>query len=66
MHRVLEMPKVRTNLTPATNLAFQAIQQLKENEQKSTPRQFRDKLTRASGSVNGVPTNSTMWNRWTV
>lgn len=37
---------------------------LQEQSKKMDPRQFRDALTRASGSTFGVHTNVKQWNRW--
>lgn len=59
-----QMPKKKRNLTPIEDLASQSRMRMVENEKNNTPRQFRDKLTRANGAVRGVQTNTTNWGRW--
>lgn len=37
---------------------------LQKQYKESNPRQFRDALTRASGSTYGLTTEVKQWNRW--
>lgn len=57
------MPK-KNNLKPQSTLQSQAVARFNENEAKANPRAFRDAITKVTGGIRGVPTNSTQWNRW--
>lgn len=52
------------NLVPNSTLESQAVARFELNRKRMDPRQFRDAVTKASGSVRGIPTDSTQWNRW--
>jgi hypothetical protein len=59
------MPK-KNNLQPKSTLQSQAVARYNENAKAygANPRAFRDALTKVTGGVRGVPTNTTQWNRW--
>ena len=46
--------------------ATQSLAQMRAQEKKMNPRQFRDAVTRADGAVVGVKTETLQWNRWSV
>lgn len=58
------MPKKRAPLQPVSTLESQAIERFRMNEASMDPRQFRDGLTKVTGGVRGIPTNSIQWDRW--
>jgi hypothetical protein len=56
--------KKRNNLMPNSTVESQAVARFEINRKQMDPRQFRDAVTKASGSVRGIPTNAEQWNRW--
>lgn len=54
------------SLKPQSTLQSQAVARFNENEAiyGRNPRTFRDAITKVTGGIRGVPTNSTQWNRW--
>ena len=58
------MPKKRAPMQPASNLESQARERFLMNEASMDPRQFRDALTKVTGGVRGIPTNTIQWDRW--
>lgn len=57
------MPK-KNNLIPKSSLQLQAVARFNENEAKANPREFRDAITKVTGGIRGIPTQSAQWNRW--
>lgn len=58
--------QLKRNLSPKEDYATQSLAQMRAQEEKMSPRQFRDAVTRAHGAVVGVKTEATQWNRWSV
>jgi hypothetical protein len=61
------MPKPKkAPLKPQSTLESQAVARFNQNEAEygRNPRAFRDAITKVTGGVRGVPTQSTQWNRW--
>lgn len=58
------MAKKPNNLTPKSDLESQAVARLNVNRSSMRPREFRDAITKVTGGVRGVPSQSTQWNRW--
>ena len=56
----------RKNLELKEDLYTESLTQMNINRTRMGEREFRDALTRASGSVTGVKTQSAQWNRWKV
>jgi hypothetical protein len=50
---------------PKSTLQSQATARFNANERTMSPRDFRDALTKAKGSVRGIPTEVTQWSNWT-
>ena len=61
------MPKKKkAPLKPQSTLESQAVARFNQNESEygRNPRAFRDAITKVTGGVRGVPTQSTQWNIW--
>ena len=50
---------------PKSTLQSLATARFNANERTMSPRDFRDALTKAKGSVRGIPTEVTQWSNWT-
>jgi hypothetical protein len=37
---------------------------MQELSNRMEPREFRDQITKANGSVRGIPTQTAQWGRW--
>ena len=49
---------------PYSTLESQSMQRFQANARNASPRDFRDAITKVTGGVRGVVTDSTQWNRW--
>lgn len=58
--------QLKRNLSPKEDYATQSLAQMRAQEKKMNPRQFRDALTRAKGAVVGVKSDTAQWNRWSI
>lgn len=56
----------RPNLHIKEDATSESLEQMNNQRNRMEARQFRDALTRASGSVVGVKTNVTAWRGWNV
>lgn len=58
--------KRKRNLTPKEDIASESLAAMNINRSRMGDKEFRDALTRASGAVTGVKTQTAQWNRWSV
>jgi hypothetical protein len=60
------MANKRPPLKPQSDLQSQAVAKYNENAMAygTNTRAFRDALTKVTGGIRGVPTNTTQWGRW--
>lgn len=56
----------KRNLEPKSDQQFESWQTMQRNKKKMAPRQFRDALTRANGSIPGIKTHVYDGKRWGV
>lgn len=47
----------KRNLKPQSDQEFESWETMQRNKKKMNPRQFRDALTRADGSIPGIKTH---------
>jgi hypothetical protein len=57
------MAKKKNNLRLARDLESQAIERFNMNQYKADPRAFRDAITKVTGGIRGIPTQTMQWNR---
>lgn len=58
--------KASNNLRPKDNLQSDAMIRYNQNAMAygANNRDFRDALTKVTGGIRGIPTNTTQWGRW--
>jgi hypothetical protein len=56
--------KRKAPLTPQSSLEEQAVARYNINKASMNAREFRDAITKVTGGIRGVPSDSQQWNRW--